>query len=71
MDRQRAAQRAQVEVELGGAAGVSRRDCVSAGIEQVARLARSEVGGRLWLEHVVDTRRAAADPSFGANLQQL
>ena len=71
MDRQRAAQRAQMEVELSCAAWVGRRDYVGAGIQQVACLALAEVGGRLRLEQVVDTRRAAADRGFRANLQQL
>lgn len=71
MNRQRAAQRAQVEVKLGRAAGISRRDCVSAGTQQVACLACAEVGGRLRVEQVVDARGAAANLGFGANLQQL
>ncbi len=56
MHGQRMAQLAQVQVELGGTAGVAGGDRLRPRIDQILSLDRAELGRRLGLNEVVDAR---------------
>src|SRR5919107_6245383 len=51
----------QARLDLEHAAGVGGNDNLRSGLQDVVRLALTELGGRLGLDHIVDTRGSAAD----------
>src|SRR4051794_2446199 len=60
-DLQLVTEPARVGGDLQRAAGVARGDPLGAGVDQVARFALAQFGGRLGLDQFVDARRATAD----------